>query len=232
MKIEVFKTFSYRQYAKLSLADRLKNYLNEADVLKVPTELVKEKFVRVGWWSGLIKASPKARLKGRKSVIRKLIRVNRFLQRTYGLRLKIYEIYRPLKQQQIEFAEITSMLRQKYPKISKKALWEKTTQFIADPNLCPPHSTGGAVDLTLVDCKTGKELDMGTKINTVDDKSAIFHPRISIKAKQNREILLTAMLSEGFAPLCTEWWHFSYGEAYWAAFYGRKRIYDKADLNL
>lgn len=220
----------YQDYSKLTFADRLKNYLDEADILKVPKALIKAKMVQTGWLSGLILEGAARNGRARKLVLAKLKKVDRKLWRQHRLRLKIYEMYRPLAKQRKEFEEITKMLKEQFPKLNKKQLWAKTTQFIADPNLCPPHSTGGAVDLTLYDPHLKKELEMGTPINSIDEKAAIFHPKITGQARKNRELLMLAMMEEGFAPMCTEWWHYSYGEAYWAALYGQKRIFDKEDL--
>lgn len=230
MKEKFFKTLKYKQYKKLSFADRLNNYLDEADILKVPVSLTKDKMVRVNWLSGLTVEGAAKKGLVRKSVLKKLQKINQRLWKRYKLRIKIYEMYRPLEKQRLEFGQISEQLRSEFPKLTKKKLWTKITQFIADPDLCPPHSTGGAVDLTLYDPRQKVELAMGTPINAIDEKAAIFHPKITDQAKKNREILLLAMIEEGFAPMCTEWWHFSYGDAYWAALYDQKRIFDKLDL--
>lgn len=225
MNKQIFKTYSYKDYRKLSFPDRLKNYLSESDILLVPKAIIDEDFVEL---TNLNQANEK-KLILRKSVLEKLQQANQFLLNQFNWKLKIYETYRSLKQQKKEFEEIKNQIKLEYPNLNNQELWEKTTQFIADPDLCPPHSTGGAIDLSIVD-EFGKELDFGVPLNSIKSEAAIFHAGISIKAKKNREILLTTMLRQGFAPMTTEWWHFSYGDAYWAALYDLPQIFAKADL--
>jgi D-alanyl-D-alanine dipeptidase len=70
------------------------------------------------------------------------------------------------------------------------------------------HSRGSTIDLTIIKTN-GDFVDMG---GTFDLFSEISHPdyaKISPKQKQNRLILRNAMLKAGFAPLDSEWWHFT-----------------------
>lgn len=89
-----------------------------------------------------------------------------------------------------------------------------------DPDMPPPHSTGAAVDLTIID-EQGRPLDMGSEIdafpplclpNHYADKTS---PEDRLR-HSNRELLLSVMNSAGFARLPHEWWHFSYGDKMWA----------------
>jgi zinc D-Ala-D-Ala dipeptidase len=113
--------------------------------------------------------------------------------------------------------------------LSGTALWKRVTQFVADPDLCPPHSTGGAVDCMLVD-KDGNELPMGTAVDSVDDKARTYNPDVSESEKENRMKLYKAMTDAGFVNLATEWWHYSYGDQYWAVYNNVPRaIYDKIE---
>lgn len=97
------------------------------------------------------------------------------------------------------------------------ALYASVTEVIADPDLCPPHSTGGAIDLTIIEMATGKEIDMGSKLDDVDDSLAYaFHPSIAKTAQANRLLLFNAMTRAGFANTASEWWHYSYGDQEWA----------------
>ncbi|MFE7354236.1 M15 family metallopeptidase [Streptomyces sp. NPDC057543] len=78
---------------------------------------------------------------------------------------------------------------------------------------------GAAVDLTLVDAD-GVELGMGTAVNANPEVSAgacyTRADNISPHARANRNILVTALSSAGLVNYSTEWWHFSYGDRYWA----------------
>ncbi len=87
---------------------------------------------------------------------------------------KLTDTFRPLELQKKYFEEIKHDIATREG-LSGKELWERVTQFIADPDLCPPHSTGGAVDLTLAYKKSGEEVNMGTPVDTIDDKAKTLH---------------------------------------------------------
>ncbi len=91
-----------------------------------------------------------------------------------------------------------------------------------DPNIIPAHATGGAVDLTLVD-SDGRELSMGTSFDHLGPEAQMFYfddiePIAEISA--NRRLLRDAMLEEDFSYYNDEWWHFDYGNQFWAALKG------------
>lgn len=105
-----------------------------------------------------------------------------------------------------------------------------------DPATPPPHSTGGAVDLTLADA-SGTVLDMGGAIDAIGPISepehhaaaALADPQSAAARWHQRRLLLQALMrAAGFAQHPNEWWHFSYGDQLWAwrqeqpaAHYGR-----------
>lgn len=94
-------------------------------------------------------------------------------------------------------------------------LWAIPSQ---DPRTPPPHSTGAAVDLTLVD-QAGEPVPMGSAIDALGPES---HPEHFARdphkttAHHNRLRLRRAMLAAGFVMHPWEWWHFSYGDQLWA----------------
>jgi zinc D-Ala-D-Ala dipeptidase len=87
---------------------------------------------------------------------------------------------------------------------------------VSPPDIVPPHSTGGAIDLTLA-TNDGDELDMGTPVNASPEESqgACYTSAqgISGKAIRNRGLLIDAMRAAGFVNYPTEWWHWSFGAA-------------------
>lgn len=133
------------------------------------------------------------------------------------LKIALTDTFRPLDLQRRYFDEIRAEISEREG-LSGDDLWERVTQFIADPDGCPPHSTGGAIDCTLVR-QDGAELDMGTIVDALIDKANTWHPDIGSQARQNRQILFAAMTDAGFVNLATEWWHYSYGDQYWAAYF-------------
>lgn len=89
-----------------------------------------------------------------------------------------------------------------------------------DPTTPPPHSTGGAVDITLAD-QTGAEVHMGSPIDENSDRSNPDYFAEAVdeqgrQAHQNRELLNAIMTASGFVRHHAEWWHFSLGDQYWA----------------
>jgi D-alanyl-D-alanine dipeptidase len=139
-----------------------------------------------------------------------------------GLRLLIIEGYRPLDQQLAIFAGYRDELRAAHPDWSAERLHTETSKFCS-PVEVAPHSMGGAVDLTL--CTTdGDELDMGTAVDATPEASnnACFTEarNIARHARRNRRILVGALSGAGLVNYPTEWWHWSYGDRYWALMTG------------
>ena len=139
-----------------------------------------------------------------------------------GYRLKIYDAYRP--QRAVDHfvrwaADLGDTLMKPYfyANLAKSVLFEQ--EYIYEKS---GHTRGSTVDLTLFDMKTEKELDMGGTFDWFGHES---HPDFggnpetmeftgagdSITAQQfaNRMLLRRAMMSHGFKPLTSEWWHFT-----------------------
>ena len=92
------------------------------------------------------------------------------------------------------------------------------SRYVSTPALAP-HTAGAAIDLTLC-TPDGLELDMGTPINASQEESDgscyTAATTISAEAAANRAVLGAAMTMAGFINYPTEWWHWSYGDRYWA----------------
>lgn len=153
----------------------------------------------------------------RKSVMDKLSQAQKHLPN--GIKFKILEGYRPISVQKMLFEERKERLAKKHPEWDEKHLSQETALFIAPWNNTPPHSTGGAFDLTLITDR-GEELDMGTDLDEVYadifDDACFTDAEVSQKARENRKILMSVLLKEGFVNYPAEWWHWSYGDRYWA----------------
>ncbi len=124
-----------------------------------------------------------------------------------GYRLKVFDAYRPACAVKhfvlwgIEDQDIR-MKPYFYPELEKQELFSRG--YIARQS---SHSRGSAVDLTLLDMKTGRELDMGSPFDLF---SPISHPdcrSITDEQYENRMILRRVMLRNGFVPIDCEWWH-------------------------
>lgn len=95
-----------------------------------------------------------------------------------------------------------------------KMFWEATPpdkhQFVADPATGSRHNRGCAVDLTLYDLKTGRELPMPSLYDEMSERAYPSYKGGMEDERRNREILRTAMEKQGFTVYEFEWWHFDY----------------------
>ena len=127
----------------------------------------------------------------------------------HGYRLKVFDAYRPacaVKQfvlWGIEDQDIR-MKQYFYPELEKQELFKKG--YIAKKS---SHSRGSAVDLTLLDMKTGKELDMGSPFDLFSEMSHPGSKEVTEEQYENRMLLQNVMVRNGFVPIDCEWWHFS-----------------------
>lgn len=110
-----------------------------------------------------------------------------------GLRLRIYDAYRPQEAQE--------------------RLWHHTPndEFIVNPRRGSPHSRGVAVDVTLLDGDGA--LDMGTDFDAFTRQSHHGSEGVSSDAAANRFMLLGAMVSAGWDYFRNEWWHYQLPDA-------------------
>ncbi|MBS0288743.1 MAG: M15 family metallopeptidase [Proteobacteria bacterium] len=173
--------------------------------------------------------------KMRKTVYDKLKQAQATLPK--GLKFCVYEGYRSLELQQDIFQERYNKLRKTNPKMTHEQIFVESTKFVSPvTNLdgsknIPPHSTGAAIDVYLID-QAGKVVDMGIHLDdTYNDLEGIFCKTdsqvISEKAKEYRKIMGDALRAVGFVNYPTEYWHWSYGDRYWAHQTNQKyAIYD------
>ncbi len=153
---------------------------------------------------------------GRKEVGRRLLEAEPNLPT--GIRFLMKECYRPMVVQKANWDHYFGFLKNKYPEWTEVQLCEECSKFNAPLDVAP-HTTGGAFDLTLMD-KNGEVLDMGTEVNASPLKSEYATytsaKNISKWAKKNRALLSEVLTGAGFVNYPTEWWHWSYGDKYWA----------------
>ncbi len=163
----------------------------------------------------------------RSTVARKLLLAQAELHKTKpNWQIKVFDAFRPVAVQAhmvahtfyyiakemglnplaVNDAERDSVLAKVY------RIWSPPNQ---DPATPPPHSTGAAIDCTLVD-ESGAEVDMGSPIDFNGDLSnPDYFKTINPTVHQHRIILRDAMQSQGFLQHNAEWWHYSYGDQYW-----------------
>lgn len=84
------------------------------------------------------------------------------------------------------------------------------TNFVAAPWTGSRHNRGCAVDVSLYDLETGKELAMPTKFDDFSEKANPTYQNLSEEKLKNRKTLIDIMTKNGFKVYETEWWHFDY----------------------
>ena len=125
----------------------------------------------------------------RRTAALKLARAQAMLEER-GLALKVYDAYRPLSVQKI-FWQIVPDER-----------------YVADPAKGSRHNRGSAVDVTMVDLKTGRELPMPSAFDDFSPRAGYAFTNLPPEAVSNRALLRAVMCACGFVPFESEWWHF------------------------
>lgn len=170
----------------------------------------------------------------RQTVLDSLIVAQKKLQqRRRGWRIQIFDAYRPVRVQQFmvdyTFAEILKAEGLTPDSLGltagkRQAVLELVYQFWAVPSsdraTPPPHSTGAAVDVTLVDAN-GEVVNMGSPIDELSPRSyphyfADSSVPMEREFARDRQLLREMMLAAGFRQHLREWWHFSLGDQMWA----------------
>jgi len=134
-----------------------------------------------------------------------------------GYHLVVVEGYRPPALQMKYFEGYKDELRVSFAHLSEEELHAAASRFVS-PIEVAPHTAGAAVDLTLCG-DDGIELDMGTAVNATPEQSGgacYTAAPVGAEARRNRDILCAALEAVGLVNYPTEWWHWSYGDRYWA----------------
>lgn len=109
-----------------------------------------------------------------------------------GLALKVWDAYRPHRATQRMWTLI------------------QDERYVANPAKGSGHNRGLAIDLTLVDLKTGAMLNMGTAFDHFSDTAHHDFKKLPSDVLHNRATLKSIMEQYGFKSLATEWWHYSW----------------------
>lgn len=129
-----------------------------------------------------------------------------------GLALKVFDGYRPQMtvNEFIRWSKDVQDQKMKasyFPNVNKADFFK--LGYVGEKS---GHTRGSTVDLTIIDLKTNKELDMGTHFDYMDELSHPFNRSVTSKQYQNRQLLNQVMTKYGFGSLTphdTEWWHFT-----------------------
>jgi len=132
-----------------------------------------------------------ARAYARKPVAESLKKIQADLKKQ-GLGLKIFDGYRPYS--------ATVMFYETY----------HDTTYVASPYKGSRHNRGCAMDLTIIDLETGKELPMPTEYDSFKKEAWPSTPVSDPVIRKNRQTLIDAMEKHGFKVNASEWWHFDF----------------------
>ncbi|GLY47117.1 M15 family metallopeptidase [Lentzea sp. NBRC 102530] len=138
-----------------------------------------------------------------------------------GVDLRVVEGHRALADQNAIIERYTAELRELHPAADEVEIGRLSSRFVA-PLAVAPHVAGAAVDLTLV-TSSGAELWMGTTVDATPEESdgrCFFAAEVDDEARRNRTVLAAALGDAGLVNYPTEWWHWSYGDRYWALLTG------------
>lgn len=109
-----------------------------------------------------------------------------------GYRIKIFDAYRPYSAT-VKFYEVY-----------------RDTTYVASPYKGSRHNRGCAIDMTLVDLKTGKDLAMPTEYDSFKKEAWPSTPVKDPTIKKNRDLIISVMQKHGFKVNSSEWWHFDF----------------------
>lgn len=155
----------------------------------------------------------------RENVAKRLAIAQSYLPKGYKLMLRCG--YRPFSLQKKRYYWMYNRLKKQHPDWAPSKLRNETSKCVAPPDIVPPHSTGGAVDISIIG-PDNKQLDMGERLGYFTEKTYTDSSKISSTAKKNRKLLIKVMTKAGFVNYPTEWWHWSFGDRYWAGVLKKK----------
>lgn len=156
----------------------------------IPSVVLEIRYATINNFMGQVMYK-QARAFARKPVVEKLKLIQAELKKK-GYGLKIYDGYRP-------YAVTVSF----YEKATDK-------NFVANPAKGSKHNRGCAVDLSIIDLKTGKDVPMPTPYDSFEEAAAPHYSNLPAHIIKNRDFLINTMQANGFKVIYNEWWHFDF----------------------
>lgn len=159
------------------------------------------------------------------------------------LRFKILDAWRPFALQKELYSTYKAKIISDFNLFSftEKEKNDFIANYVSIPNddrdIPPVHTTGGAIDLTIVD-NNGNELQMGTEFDSFSPKTNTDYyenTNESTIIRDNRRLLYSIMIKAGFTNLPSEWWHYDFGDRFWA-YYTKtptlyRGIFNRSEIN-
>ncbi len=149
-----------------------------------------------------------------------------------GYRFKIFDAWRPFALQRELYITYRDNIVKDFglENVTIEQQNSVIKKYVSEPvenhDFPPVHTTGGAVDLTIIR-SDGSELNMGTAFDAFSEKAdtAYFEDKSDYEIRDNRRLLYTVMTEVGFTNLPSEWWHYDYGDRFWAFYKNEPAIY-------
>lgn len=198
----IFLGFSANAQNTLKIVTHLKDYHHQikenpnmqlVEIVKViPNVKLDIRYATKNNFTG-VAVYREARAFARKPVVDALQKVQDELNKQ-GLGLKFFDGYRPYAVT-VKFWEVTHL--------AKKA-------FVANPKAGSRHNRGCAVDLTIVNLKSGKALEMPTTYDSFSEAASPTYEDITPLQRKNRDFLIKIMENHGFTVFKNEWWHYDF----------------------
>ncbi|WP_244930566.1 M15 family metallopeptidase [Nocardioides sp. W7] len=185
--------------------------LSDPRVAAVPVHECGEPLVRLDAGFGPARALVRAGLADRLVAARRALPL--------GIAIRVVEGHRSVGDQRAIVAAYDAEVRAAHPDVTDAATIARLVSRFVAPVEVAPHVAGAAVDLTLVDV-CGDELDLGTPIDATPEQSdgRCFTAANGIgpDARAHRDLLARVLGGAGLVNYPTEWWHWSFGDRYWA----------------
>ncbi len=124
-----------------------------------------------------------------------LVKVNKELK-SLGYGLLIFDGYRPWSVTKL-FWDITS---------------DENKKFVADPKKGSRHNRGCAIDLSLYELSSGKEVQMTGQYDEMSERSYPNYTGGTAEQRKMRDLLRSKMEANGFTVYDYEWWHFDFND--------------------
>lgn len=172
---------------------------------------------------------------GRVSVFNKLVKAMDMLPEKLGF--LIWDVYRPRSVQAKLFIWMQNEIRKKFPHLTEAENYAETQKYMSVPSAigdeyCPPHLSGGAIDLTLYEISSGNEFNMGTIFDDCSEKahSNYFDLKTNLDPEEitfqfRRNTLRKALEEVGFTSYKYEWWHFDFGDIFWSRIVNKPAVF-------
>lgn len=163
---------------------------------------------------------------GRRAVVNGIIKALEFIPQEYGL--LVWDVYRPRHVQAKLFDWMRKEIQKNYPHLTEEQNLEEAKKYMSAPSrpgdsYCPPHLSGGAIDLTLFSIEDDTALEMGTVFDDCTEKahSNYYDLKLNLSSqeseiKSRRLLLRSSMENSGFVSYQYEWWHFDIGDIFWS----------------